>query len=254
MKYLNCFLYIFCGLLIIGCDSSDSGSNGKVIVFAAASTTDAINSIAKEFTEQNNVVVISNFASSSALAQQIENGADADIFISANQKWADYLEEMGKCFTRSDIVSNKLVIIVPSELETETGNARVLLDSGITNIAMGDNDSVPAGIYGKEALTTLGLWEALETKVVSCKDVRSVLAFVETKSAEAGIVYSTDAALSEKVKVVYTFPVDSISKPITYPAMILTGSVENESARLFFDYLKSEPARRIFESYGFKTE
>ena len=118
---------------------------------------------------------------------------------------------------------------------------------------MGDPAGVPAGKYGKEILTKLGLWSKIADKVSAAKDVRSALAFVETEAAEAGIVYSTDAAISKSVKIVYLFPEDATAQPISYPAMTLKNAVNKDNAELFLKYLKSETAKEIFKSYGFIT-
>lgn len=237
-----------------GCDSSDNQTKSQVIIFAAASTTDAINTISANFARKNNIEVVCNFASSSVLAQQIESGAEADIFLSANQKWADYLAEKNYAGTRTDLLANTIVIIVPADSTLPPDSADILFDETVVNIAMGDPAAVPVGKYGKQALTTLGLWDKIESKVSAAKDVRSALAFVETKAAEAGIVYSTDAAISDKVKIVYQFPDDSMAEPVTYPAMTLANALNKENAKLFFEYLKSNEAREVFNSYGFITK
>ena len=117
---------------------------------------------------------------------------------------------------------------------------------------MGEPSSVPAGRYGKEALENIGLWKSIEAKVVSTLDVRAALAYVETEAAEAGIVYSTDAAISDKVKVVYVFPDDAVKKPISYPAMTLKNANNKENANLFFEFLKNEKSISVFKKYGFK--
>ncbi len=236
------------GLILIfaflsgGCnrDPGKTDSQSEVIVFAAASTTNAITEISDLFTKETGINVITNFASASALAQQIELGADADVFISANQRWADELEKKQLVDKRETIVGNRIVIIVPVHSTLSGDSPEILLQPGVKSISMGDPSSVPAGTYGKEALEKIGLWEKIEGKVVSAKDVRSALAYVETIAAEAGIVYSTDAAISDKVKVVYKFPDDAVDKPISYPAMTLKNAVNQKNADLFFDFLKNE--------------
>ena len=247
--------FLILNLALAGCGSKpdESESQDKLIVFAAASTTDAISEISDLFAKENNIEVTKNFASSSALAQQIEFGADADVFISANQKWADELEDKQLVVKRETIVGNSLVIILPVNSALSGDSAEILMQSDIKSIAMGEPSSVPAGRYAKEALEKLGLWEKIANKVVSAKDVRSALAYVETNSAEAGIVYSTDAAISEKVKVIYQFDDNAVDKPISYPAMTLTNALNKENANMFFDFLKSEQAISIFEKYGFKV-
>jgi molybdate transport system substrate-binding protein len=239
---------------ITGCDNNapkNSGKTKKVIIFAAASTTNAIKDIAAEFTKTTGIEVVTNFAASSSLAQQIETGAEADIFISADQKWADYLAEKQFCHTRAALLGNSIVIIVPADSSLSADSAQILLSPEIKSIATGDPSAVPVGKYAREALEKLGLWDKIKNKIASAQDVRSALAFVETRAAEAGIVYSTDAAISSKVKVIFTFPQNATAKPITYPAMTLKKAVNRENADLFFNYLKSDIAMGIFKRYGF---
>ena len=249
------FLSLLSIMLIGGCDSRPEQSQDQktVIVFAAASTTNAVTDIAAQFTNKTDIEVTLNFASSSALAQQIESGADADVYISANQKWADYLEEKGLSAKQETILKNRIVIIVPADSSLSADSAEILLSSQIKNIAMGETSSVPVGRYGKQALEKLGLWEKVESKVTAAKDVRSALAYVETGAAEAGIVYSTDAAISDKVKVIYLFPEEAAKKPISYPAMLLKNAVNPEAGDRFFDFLKGSQAKAIFKQYGFIT-
>ena len=237
--------------LISGSCKKQAEAPEKVTVFAAASTTNAIMEISREFTGMTGIEVITNFASSSTLAQQIEAGAEADVYISANQKWADYLEERELCESRETILGNRIVIVVPKESLISGNSAEILMDEGIKNIAMGDPSHVPAGRYGKEALVKLNLWDKISEKVTGAKDVRSALVYVETEAAEAGIVYSTDAAISEKVKVVYVFPEDATARVISYPAIILKDSGDLASAEKFFEYLRGEAAKAVFIKYGF---
>ncbi|MBN2591461.1 MAG: molybdate ABC transporter substrate-binding protein [Sedimentisphaerales bacterium] len=252
-KYLLGLILVF-ALISGGCstDSDNTDSQNNVIVFSAASTTNAITEISDLFTGETGINVTTNFASASALAQQIEFGADADIFISANQKWADELEKKQLVAKRETIVGNSIVIILPDGSTISGNSPEILLQPEVRTISMGEPSSVPAGTYGKKALVKLGLWEKIEGKVVSAKDVRSALAYVETSAAEAGIVYSTDAAISDKVKTVYTFPDDAVDKPISYPAMTLTNAVNEKNADLFFDFLKDSKSKSVFEKYGFK--
>ncbi len=247
-------IFAICVIMVafIGsCGKNKQEASAKIQVFAAASTTNAVTDIAKEFTASTGIEVETNFASSSTLAQQIETGAEADVYISANQKWANYLEEKKLCQERKTLLGNRIVIVVPAKSEIAGDSPEILLGEEIKNIAMGDPSHVPAGKYGKEALEKLGLWEKLSTKVTAAKDVRSALAYVETEAAEAGIVYSTDAAISDKVKVIYKFPQGATNQPISYPAMILNKSAEPENAKKFFEYLQDEKADEIFKGYGF---
>ncbi len=234
-----------------GTDSDKTDSQNNVIVFAAAVTIDAVTEIADLFKKETGINVTTNFASSSALAQQIEFGADADIFISANKKWADELENKQLVAKRETILGNSIVIILPVNSTLTGDSPEMLLQREVRSISMGEPSSVSAGIYGKEALVKLGLWEKIDGKVVSAKDVRSALAYVETSAAEAGIVFFTDAAISDKVKIVYTFPDDAVDEPISYPAMILANAANPKNANLFFDFLKDSKSMSVFKKYGF---
>jgi molybdate transport system substrate-binding protein len=209
----------------------------SVTVFAAASTTNAVAEIGELFVDRKVGKFFASYASSSTLAKQIEQGAPADVFISANQKWMDYLE--GKRVidpsTRFDLLSNRIVLIVPADSAIGKVDLRpdfplsTLLHDG--RLAMGDPDHVPAGMYGKAALKALGVWDAVEAMVASAKDVRAALALVERGEAPLGVVYATDAAISDKVRVVALFP-ENTHPPILYPVAIVAGR-GNPAARRF---------------------
>lgn len=225
-----------------------------LLVFAAASTKNAIDDIMAAYQAESGTKVEASYASSSDLAKQIENGAAAGVYISADTKWADYLAERGLVAAdgRRDLLGNSIVLVVPAEsdlsvdLGTPEGLAQALGDGWL---AMGDPDHVPAGRYGKAALETLGMWSALEGKVARAKDVRAALALVERGEAAAGIVYATDAAISDAVKVVATFP--STSHPeIVYPVMLVAGQ-DSAEARDFYAFLAGPEARTVFLRYGF---
>ncbi|MDU2941772.1 MAG: molybdate ABC transporter substrate-binding protein [Enterobacteriaceae bacterium] len=230
---------------------------GKITVFAAASLTNAMQDIAKEYKKEKNVEVVSSFASSSTLARQIEAGAPADLFISADQKWMDYAVDKKAIDTssRETLLGNSLVAVAPkaSKLDKVTIDAKTdwtrLLDGG--RLAVGDPDHVPAGIYAKEALQKLGAWETLSPKLAPAEDVRGALALVERNEAPLGIVYGSDAVASKGVKVVGTFPEDSHQK-VEYPLAIIDGH-KNATVSAFYDYLKGPQASAIFKRYGFTT-
>lgn len=230
---------------------------GKITVFAAASLTNAMQDIAKEYKKEKNVEVVSSFASSSTLARQIEAGAPADLFISADQKWMDYAVDKKAIDTssRETLLGNSLVVVAPkaSKLDKVTIDAKTdwtrLLDGG--RLAVGDPDHVPAGIYAKEALQKLGAWETLSPKLAPAEDVRGALALVERNEAPLGIVYGSDAVASKGVKVVGTFPENSHQK-VEYPLAIIDGH-KNATVSAFYDYLKGPQASAIFKRYGFTT-
>ncbi|MFP2423302.1 molybdate ABC transporter substrate-binding protein [Pseudescherichia vulneris] len=253
-SWLRLFAGATLSLAVVGHAAADAG---KITVFAAASLTNAMQDIAKEYKKENNVEVVSSFASSSTLARQIEAGAPADLFISADQKWMDYAVEKKAIdnASRETLLGNSLVVIASkaSEQGAVTLDAKTnwasLLKGG--RLAVGDPDHVPAGIYAKEALQKLGAWDTLSPKLAPAEDVRGALALVERNEAPLGIVYGSDAVASKGVKVVGTFPEDS-HKKVEYP-MAITDGHNNATVKAFYDYLKGPQASAIFKQYGFTT-
>jgi molybdate transport system substrate-binding protein len=234
--------------------ASSQASGDDLFVFAAASTKNAVEDIAELYAAEGKGVVTYSFAASSDLAKQIENGAPAAIFISADTRWMDYLADRNLIVTgsRHDLLGNRLVLIAPIDSDLSVSlaaNAPLANRLGDGKLAMGDPDSVPAGRYGKAALEALGIWAQVEPKVARTKDVRAALALVERGEAAAGIVYSTDAAISRKVKVVGEFPAESHPK-IVYSMAIVAGH-DDAAARTFYDFLKGPQARTVFLEYGF---
>ncbi|KQN47634.1 molybdate transporter [Serratia sp. Leaf50] len=227
----------------------------KITVFAAASLTNALQKISEQYQQGKDVQVVSSFASSSTLAKQIEQGAPADLFISADQQWMDYT--VGKQLmvdnTRYTLLGNDLVLVAAQESKQQKIDINKdtpwlkLLNGGL--LAVGDPAHVPAGIYAKEALQNLGAWTALEPKLAPSSDVRSALALVEREESPLGIVYGSDAVASTKVKVVGIFP-ESSHKPVEYPMAVVKGH-ESAALRAFYDYLKTPAAAAIFKQYGF---
>jgi molybdate transport system substrate-binding protein len=231
-----------------------AGADKKtIVVFAAASTTSAIDEIKQQFAKQAGVNIQTSYAASAPLAQQIVNGADADIFISADTKWADYLAEKKLVAQRRDALGNRLVIVVSNDLKLDIKKPEDLIVKSVEHIAIGEPDSVPAGKYAKQALIKLELWEKLKEKIVPAQDVRQALTFVETGAAEAGIVYATDAAISKKVKLAAEIP-EKLTGPIRYPIVLLTQENRKPQAELFFRYLNSPEAIKIFKKYGFTIQ
>jgi molybdate transport system substrate-binding protein len=231
----------------------------EVVVFAAASTTNTITEIGERYAALNLGRIKASFASSSTLAKQIENGAPADIYLSANRKWMDYLE--GKDLlakgSRIDLLGNRIVLIAPVDSSIhpfEIGSGFSLIDRlGKTGrFSMGDPEHVPAGIYGKQALEYLGAWNDVKQRVAPMKDVRAALVLVERAEAPLGQVYATDAAISKKVRVVGTFPPKS-HPLIVYPVAVVAGG-KIDSAAGFIDFLKTPEARAIFVKLGFEVK
>ena len=226
----------------------------EVLVFAAASLTTALDRVAAAWADQTGHRAVVSYAGSSALARQIQAGAPADIFISASTDWMDALAASGDLRegTRRDILGNRLVLIAHG-----TGAPPVTLAPGFDlvgllgggRLSMALVDAVPAGIYGKAALTALGLWDAVEPLVAQSDNVRTALAFVAQGEAPLGIVYATDAAVEDSVTVIATFPEGSHA-PITYPAAI-TAQSGSAVAADFLAFLTSDTARAIWLEFGF---
>ncbi len=243
--------------ILMGSPAQVWAASDSLTVFAAASTTNAVTEIGALFSQQNEERFLPSFASSSTLAKQIDNGAPADIYISANRKWMDYLEEkqMIENGTRIDLLSNRIVLIVPSgspvnDIQIVPG-VDLLPIIGEGRLSMGDPDHVPAGIYGKQALESLGVWAAVESRVARSKDVRAALALVERGEAPLGLVYATDAAISNQVHVAGTFP-ETSHPPIIYPVAVVAGKRSLATDR-FMALLQSAEAKSVFEKYGFSV-
>ncbi len=244
------------GLILAIAPPAAASEPPRVIVFAAASMADAVLSLAARYNERGDVEVVPAFAASSVLARQIENGAPADIYISANRRWMDYLDErkLIDAKSRCDLVSNRLVLIAPkdSALSLRVAPGFALADAlGADRLAIGDPDHVPAGLYARQALESLGVWAQVEKRLVRTADVRAALAMVARGETAAGVVYATDAALSERVRIVDTFPPASHA-PIVYPVARVAGA-DGAAATAFFAYLVSAEGRALFERFGFET-
>jgi molybdate transport system substrate-binding protein len=226
----------------------------SIIVFAAASMTDVAREIGAVFTADTGVKVVISFAASSALAKQIEAGAPADVFISADVSWMDYLQErkyIDKA-ARFDLAGNRLVLIAPSDSAIENVTIEADFDlaalAGDGRIATGDVKSVPVGRYAKAALESLGAWAAAEGKLAMAENVRAALVLVARGEAVLGIVYETDAKVEPGVEIVGYFPQTS-HPPIVYPAAA-TAKTKPEAAE-FLAMLRSPQARAVLERYGF---
>ena len=229
-----------------------SAQSAQLTVHAASSLTDAMKEIGAAYEKQSGDEVRLNFDASSVLARQIEEGAPADVFLSADEAKMDALEKAGYLApgTRKTLLSNTLVIVVPFDSTLKIQSAADLAGDEVKKIAISQPTSVPVGIYSKEYLSKLGLWDKLASKVVPTQNVRASLAAVESGNVEAGFVYKTDAAISKKVKIVYEVPIDKGPK-ITYPAAIVKESKHKDTARDFINYLQSPSAKDAFKKYGF---
>jgi molybdate transport system substrate-binding protein len=244
-------------LCLLACCAPAWAADGNAAgtVFAAASLTNVLQDLGDGFTAQTSIVVRFSFAASSALAKQIENGAPADMFFSADSEWMDYLQERNliQRATRHDALGNNLVLIAPLDSKVKLKiavNFPLAAALGKGRLATGDPDSVPVGRYAKQALTHLGVWDAVAERIVRADSVRSALAFVDRGEVPLGIVYETDALVDKNVRTVDTFPTDSHS-PIIYP-VALTNSAKADAAK-FVAYLRGPAGDAAFAHYGFKA-
>ncbi|MCQ0971930.1 molybdate ABC transporter substrate-binding protein [Paracoccus sp. TK19116] len=239
--------------LILAATLATPAAAEDVVVFAAASMKTALDQIATDYGERTGDRVTVSYAGSNALAQQIMQGAPADVFISASVEWMDAVDEAGELEpgTRRDLLGNSLVLIAPqggaepATLDDSTDLAAML---GGGKLAMGMVDSVPAGQYGKAALESVNLWNSVEDSVAQADNVRAALALVATGEAPLGIVYATDAAAEPAVQVVGTFAEDT-HPPITYPAALVARA--GDAAASFLDALSGPEAAQVFEGEGF---
>ena len=222
-----------------------------VSVFAAASLTDALNELASAYESKSGDKLLFNFAGSNILARQIKEGAPADVFFSADEIQMDNLAKAGLIdpATRVELLSNTLVIIVPKDGQGELAPA-ALAEAAIKHLALADPKSVPAGVYAREYLTKLGIWKAVEPKVVPTENVRAALAAVESGNVEAGIVYKTDAEISKAVKIAYEVSASEGPK-ILVSSRRGEGLQECRGAKKFLEYLKSGASAGSFQKIGF---
>ncbi|NWF62491.1 MAG: molybdate ABC transporter substrate-binding protein [Fischerella sp.] len=227
-------------------------SNTNLLVSAAASLKDVMEEIKTSYQQsQPNVNIRYNFGASGALLQQIQQGAPVDVFISAANKQMDTLERSGQLVpdTRSILAKNRLVLIVPNNF-TGVSSFDNLKDSKIKKISIGETRSVPAGQYAEQVLQKLGIYAQLKPKLVYANNVRQVLAAVESGNADAGLVYMTDAKISNNVKVVVAAD-EKYHSPIVYPLAVLKTSKNTQAARDFVKFLSSEQAKAVLQKSGF---
>lgn len=240
-------LFVAVGIFI-----SPAQAEEKITIFAAASLTNVIGEITAEYAQSSTLEFRNSFAASSALARQIENGAPAQLFISADRKWMDYLagKNLIDIASSVDLLNNRLVLIAPKgrKFQVQFDPAFDLAKAFDGKLCTGEVESVPVGIYAKQALSSLDWWEGMKPRVVGAQDVRAALVFVERGECAAGIVYETDARVSTKVDVVGVFPAGS-HEPVVYPAALVGDATPEAGA--FLQYLKSEQAGKIFTKHGF---
>jgi molybdate transport system substrate-binding protein len=231
-----------------------AAQNRDILVFAAASLKNALDEAAAQWQRESGKKVVISYAASNTLIKQIEQGAPADMFISADLDWMDYGQQKGliKPDTRSNLLGNRLVLIAPKDSNISANiqpgfDLAALLKGG--RLAMGNVDAVPAGKYGKASLERLGAWDGVKDKIAQAESVRAALLLVARGEAPLGIVYQTDAAADPTVKIVGTFP-ENTHPPIIYP-IALTKDSTNPDALAFLNFIRSPAARPIFERQGF---
>ena len=224
----------------------------EIIVSAAASLTDVLKEISAGYQSKSKNTVRFNFGPSSGLARQIKEGAPADIFFSADLAQMDALQKKNliEPGTQKNLLSNQLVIIVPADSKLAMSSPKDLLKATVQKIALAEPSSVPVGVYTSKYLTDEGLWEQVKPKIIPVQDVRATLASVESGNVEAGFVYKTDAAISNKVKIAYEVPIEKGPK-ITYPVAIVKESKKKDAARDFMNFMLGPASKALFKKFGF---
>ena len=224
----------------------------ELLVSAAASLTDAMKEIGARHQQQTGDKLMFNFGGSSLLARQIEEGVPADVFASADETQMDRLEKAGRLErgTRSDLLTNALVIVARRDSPLQINSVADLASSNVSRIAIADPQSVPAGIYARQLLANAGIWERVRDKIVPAENVRAALAVVEAGNADLGIVYTTDVAASGATRVLFNPPAE-LSPKITYPVAVMANSAHSGAAKRFLAFLKSSEAAEIFQRAGF---
>jgi molybdate transport system substrate-binding protein len=246
--------HLLAGFLLCAVALVSQAAEKTLTVFGAASLTNVLEEAGRAYTASTGVPVRFSFAASSALAKQVQSGAPADVFVSADQEWMDYLatRNLIQPATRRDIVGNSLVLVAPAdskvELKIAPGFALASSLGERGRIATGDPASVPVGKYARAALTSLKVWQDVENRIIPADNVRTALNFVARGEAPLGIVYATDARAESRVRVVDAFPA-ATHGPIRYPAAAIVGAIAD--ATDFLAFLSSEPARQIFDRAGF---
>lgn len=259
LRFIGVFMLSFLLIFSAACTNGEKKekTNAKeekpveLTISAAASLQDAFKEIEKQYKKKEpNIKLSFNFGGSGALQQQIEQGAPADLFFSAAEDKFQTLVKKGIINEKEgkNLLGNELVLVVPKESSLKT--FQELKEEKVKKLAIGTPESVPAGKYAQASLTHGNLWNDLQNKIVFTKDVRQVLTYVETGNVDAGIVYKTDALISDKVKIVDAAPANS-HEPIHYPVGVIKESKHKKEATSFYEYLQSKDAQSIFKKYGF---
>lgn len=256
MRNLHILFFLSLLFIIPGCAKDSGPNNTELTISAAASLREVMEEAGQIYMKENpGIKIVYNFGGSGSLQQQISQGAPVDVFISAAEDKFNTLLSKGLIDQNHSVklLNNELVLITQKS-NTTIDSAESLAQNNIKRIALGTPESVPAGMYGKQALLSLRLWGELEhdKKFIFTKDVRQVLSYVETGNVDAGIVYKTDAMISQKVRIL-RFTEKDLHDPIVYPAGVIAGTKHPEEAVGFFNFLKGKEAKEIYKKYGFKA-
>lgn len=268
MKKFAIFMLLIISLLLAGCSSTETSGDSNnepkektekieektpLTISAAVSLTDALEEIKELYEKDHSVELTFNLSGSGTLAQQIQQGAPVDIFISANQEWMNTLQEddLVNTSTREDITGNKIVLITSKDSKIKYESVDQIVAADVDQIAIGNPESVPAGKYTEEILHNLKKWDELKDQFVLAKDVRQVLTYVETGNADIGFVYESDAVTSDNIDILATID-ESLHDPIIYPGAVLADTKHVKEAEEFLKFLETEESQNILEKYGFK--
>ncbi len=243
-------------MIMVACQSPvEEKTDSTLTISAAASLKEAMTEIKELYISENpDTELILTFASSGSLAEQIKQGAQVDVFLSASTKYMDDLKEAGEVDQTSlkNLLANEVVLIVPKNSTTTITDFSQLIDPSIKKIGIGEPQTVPAGQYASEVFAFYNIKDQIKDKIVYAKDVKEVLTWVETENVTAGVVYSTDAKVSDSVKIIATASSDS-HKAIIYPIAVTKASKNPQTAKAFIDFLSSNEIKEIFVKYGFET-
>ena len=234
------------------CVAQTLPARAPITVSAAVSLSEALTVAAREYAQAGGGTIRFNFGASNVLARQIVDGAPVDVFMSADEQQMDVVDAAGlvKGGSRVDVLSNQLAVVVPSDRTRPLGGIRALTDPAFRRIAIGDPDAVPAGVYAKQYLEKVGIWDAIAPRIVPAGSVRAALSAVESGAADAGIVYRTDARIATRATVAWVVPAAE-GPAIRYPAAVIRTSSAPDEAQRFIDFLRSAAGMRVLTQYGF---
>lgn len=253
---MRLFMMVFTALLLASCAETageSTNSELELSIAAAVSLTESLNELKVIYEIEHDIELTFQFGGSGTLARQIEQGSGADVFISSNVNWMDELENKKQILseTRQDIVGNQLVLVASEDAELTYADVSEINPAEIGQLAIGNPESVPAGDYAKQALTALGLWNALESQLVLAKDVRQVVTYVKSGNVDAGFMYKSDVVVAEGLQVLAAVE-SELHDAIIYPGAVIAGTESKEASVDFLRFLLTEEAQEIFKSYGFE--